>query len=76
MTDTPLTPADYRTADKRLHRESYGSGFAFRNPQGQPDYDRLDELPPAVFGLLSLSDWFTVERRKPKFSDLYRRIAA
>ena len=55
--DDDLTPADYRTADKRLHRDTFGSGFAYLNPVGPVDYGRVDELPtPVLYGLLTLRD--------------------
>jgi hypothetical protein len=55
--DDDLTPADYRTTDKRLHRDTFGSGFAYLNSVGPVDYDRVDELPPPVlYGLLTMKD--------------------
>ena len=55
-----------RLADKRLHRDLIGSGHAYLNRTEPIDYDRTDELPPTVYGLLTMADLIELKRRYAK----------
>lgn len=65
-----------RTVDNRLYRENIGTGLPYLNPVGPIDYDRFEELPPPVFGLLTMADLVWLKRVQPLFAEQYGRIAA
>lgn len=73
MTECDIAPGT-RTADKHLHRDLIGTGHAYLNRTEPIDYDRTDELPPAVHGLKTADDMIVLAKRMPLFGHHYGRI--